>query len=543
MSRAGASALVALAVVSVAVDARADKLAVEVIEVAGEQAYVQPGEAAGLTIGAEIKLGKRSFKVVGVTRDAAAIALDGATLKVGARGVANVTPGATVVVEQRPTPAGLDTYRAQWPTAARPADAQTPTPVPLGSGRPPGALQFTGWASGLGVVAGQRDTLVAGEIGARASYQPWRERPLAADVDVAARLSSAGRGGARTPLQVRAAQLRWGSADDPRVAIGRLRWASTSTGMLDGARVAARFGTVELAGFGGLVPDAATGGVEPSATRFGAELVYDDARGAWQPRVAVEVHGSTWNGAVDERRLAIDAEAHHGNLTLDSYAEAQAFAADNPWGAKAVELVGAGAGLRWRRRGSHAGLDASIARPERSLRLDAALPADWLCVREPGVAGADEACQGGDLWADATVSAGLLRPRWSVDAGLSAGTTHGDGVSTDASAFALGSLRVLPMGGRLELGAAGGRAAFLDWAAGDVGVVLAPTRRLGAALRYRAERRVYTGALQPLLAHALLGDVRWAHGPTLDVAVTAGVITGDLDALTLLTTVSWRPLR
>ena len=37
-----------------------------------------------------------------------------------------------------------------------------------------------------------------------------------------------------TPLFVRAAQLRYGAADDPALLVGRLRYAASSLGALDG---------------------------------------------------------------------------------------------------------------------------------------------------------------------------------------------------------------------------------------------------------------------------------------------------------------------
>jgi len=312
--------------------------------------------------------------------------------------------------------------------------------------------------------------------------------------------------------------------------------------MLDGGRVAARFGVLELAAFGGLVPDAVDGGVDPSASRFGAEIILDDADGAWQPRLAVEAHGSTWDGELDERRLALDAGVQRGALAIDGFAEAQSFAPDNPWGAKRFELTGAGLGARWRRRGRHAGIDLSAFRPERSLRLAAALPPDWLCVRDEAFAGGDEPCLGGDLWASASASAGIARGRWSLDAGGSVGATQGDDLGADASGFALARLGVLPLGGHLEVGASAGHASFLDWASPELGIGLAPSRRISGALRWRPEWRAYTGALDPIIVHSVLGDLRWSRGPSLDLALSAGVLAGpDREALTLLSTITWRP--
>jgi hypothetical protein len=535
--------VVIAAIVAAAGPAYAERVKVEVVEVAGELAYLQPGEAAGLTIGTKVKFGKRTLTVAGVTRDFAAVRLNGARLSVGDRGVASVERAAVGAGGRRPAPRPLDQYRAQWPDAARPADAQTPEPVPLGAGTASGPLRAAGWASGLVIFAGEDDSVVALEAGTRLSYQPMPDRPLAADLDAQARVFSAGSRGARAPLYVRAAQVRWGSAGDPRVALGRLRWASSSTGMLDGARLSARLGAVELAAFGGLAPEPLDGGIDPSSPRFGVELAFDDPAGRWRPRLGVEAYGSTWDGELDERRLAVDVGLERGAVSLDGFAEAQSFAPENPWGAKRLEVTGAGAGVSWRRRGKHAGLDLTAFRPERSLRLAATLPPDWLCVRDEAFAGGDEPCLGGDFWASATASAGIARARWSLDAGGSVGATQGDDLDGDASGFALARLGVLPLRGHLELGASAGHAKFLDWASPELGVSLAPSRRLAGALRWRPEWRAYSGALEPIVVHSLLGDLRLSRGPTLDLAVSAGLLVGDdREALTLLTTLSWRPL-
>ena len=159
---------------------------------------------------------------------------------------------------------------------------------------------------------------------------------------------------------VRAAQLRYGDAADPRLALGRLRYAASSVGMLDGGRASARVGAVEVAAFGGLVPDPLSGKPDTGASRFGGEVVYDAAAAAWQPRLAVTAHGSTWDGELDERRLSVVTSASREALRLDGWAELQAFPSDNPFDAGAVELTGAGATAQWRKRGRHLGVDVNV---------------------------------------------------------------------------------------------------------------------------------------------------------------------------------------
>ena len=59
------------------------------------------------------------------------------------------------------------------------------------------------------------------------SFDVLQDRPFAVDADVAVRAFGDGYNASdRTPLFVRAAQLRYGDAFDPTLALGRLRWAA-----------------------------------------------------------------------------------------------------------------------------------------------------------------------------------------------------------------------------------------------------------------------------------------------------------------------------
>ena len=148
------------------------------------------------------------------------------------------------------------------------------------------------------------------------SFDRLTDRPLGADVDASLRLFGSGwDSGSRAPVFVRAAMLRWGDPADPSLAFGRLRYAATSVGMLDGGRVAYRSGNLEVAAFGGVVPDPVSGAPDTAASRFGTEVTYD-APSAWHPHLALAAHGSTWNGQLDERRLSLAASANHGATWL-----------------------------------------------------------------------------------------------------------------------------------------------------------------------------------------------------------------------------------
>ena len=559
-ARRTAALAIAIAVwIGVAREARADRVTVKVVEVAGGLAYVQPGGKAGIRAGQVVKLGKVELEVLEVTADTAVVAVGKARIDVGDRGVVEgVTRGASAG-DKLPPPRPPGTWTGQWPTAVLPATTQDPERVPLGKARPRGRLHARVLGLAMFTPSSRRggggededededELRLGGDGEAQArlvvSYDLLPGR-IAGDLDVTARGFTGGFDArSRTPVWVRAAQLRYGSAADPRIALGRIPWAATGVGVLDGARASVRIGTLELAGFGGIVPDAASGRPDPSATRFGAEAIYDAPSAPWQPRLALTAYGSTWDGTLDERRATASASVARGGLVLDGWAEVQAFPAGNPWGAAAVELVGAGAGGEYRRRGVHAGLEVTLLRPERSLRLASLLPEDWLCARVPLAGDVAEDCAGGDLWTWATASAGVTRARLSLDVGGSVGTTHSIGRRVDASAYGRAEVRGLPRHGRVFAGGSYGRAGFLDFLGAELGFGASPVGDVDLTASYRPELLSYRASVANWWIHSVAVDARWAFDAELDLGAAAiGTFGPDRDALTLLATVAWRPL-
>lgn len=534
-------ALVAVAIVAGARTAAADVVQVKVIDVAGGLAYVTPGRAAGIVPGAKLRLGRVELVVTEVTEKTAVVRLGKQRIAIGDAGTAEVTPGAATAARALPAPRAPEAFVGQWPDPVLPATTQDPDPVTLGAGRPPGRAHVAVIGRAFGVASPDD---VAGDAEGRviASFDVLTERPLAVDVDLAGRVFTDGYNKqTRTPVFARAAQLRYGDAADPRFALGRLRYAASAIGMLDGGRAAVRIGDVQVGAFGGLVPDPLSGKPDTSAARFGGEVVYDAATAAWQPRLAVSAHGSTWDGEVDERRLSLVGSASHDAWWFDGWAEAQAFSSDNPWGASAVELTGAGATAQWRKRGRHLGVDLNFQRPERSLRLAAALPPEWLCTLTFETGDTSTTCEGGDWWASATTSAGIRTGRWAVDAIGSVGRSHGQYVGLDSSGYVRGEVRLGP--GRLQAAVSGGKASFASWTAGELGGGFAPSRRLDVAARYRPELLDYVASTGPVLLHSIVADGRYAVSSALDLALSAIGTTGeDRDALAILAIIAWRPL-
>lgn len=534
------AALIAVVMALVPAIAAAEPVAVKVIDVAGGAAYLSPGRAAGIVPGTPIRLHGAEVVVVEATEKTAMVRIERMQIAIGDSGTADVTRGAGPAITRLDKPRPPEAFTGQWSDPVLPATQQVPRSVPLSAARAPGRTRATVIGHAL-ATTGRGGTTGDAEARVVATFDGLTERPLAADLDVAARWFGDGYDSrTHTPLFVRAAQLRYGATDASRWTAGRLASAAAWIGMLDGVRASTRLGAVELAAFGGFVPDPLSGKPGTSAARFGGELGYDAPDAAWQPRVAIAVHGSTWNGELDERRLSVSGSAGRGALWLDGWAEAQAFESPNPWGASATELTGAGATAEWRERGTHAGVDVTFLRPERSLRLAAALPPEWLCTLA-AVPGAANDCAGDDWWGAATVSAGTRTPRWALDAVASLGDSHRQHRGLDRSGQLRGELRVDPV--RLLAGLGGGTSSFASWTAAELGLAYVPSHALDLAVMYRPEVLDYAASTELTTLHSATADARLALSTTFDLALSAiGTIGADRDAFSLLATFAWRPL-
>jgi hypothetical protein len=505
----------------------AEPIPVKVIDVAGEQIYVEPGEDAGLRLGTRVTINKTTYVIAELNAKTAALRPER-----GRRGpVALDAAGVAEVVPKRP-PRSAEAFHEQWPPAVPPARTDKPATIPLGRDAGGGAGRVTVIGHAFGGTGADEAT---GSAEARivATFDNLGGRPLGIDLDLAGRAYGQGwNGDERIPIMVRTGQVRWSRL----VALGRLRHAAIGVGMLDGGRVAIHAGKLELAAFGGLVPDPVSGEPDTDASRFGVELGWDDPLHDWQPRLAMTAYGSTFDGELDERRISLGGSVAHDRVWLDGWAEAQSFAADNPFGASSVELVGAGAGTSWRTREAHAGLGVTFLTPERSLRLAASLPPAWLCERDRMAM-----CVGGDRWIATTASAGFRRATWSLDAIISLGQTTQltDAESAvDVSGYLRGEVAA---GDRVRIFGApsAGRNAFSEWIAMEVGAGIA-SERVDATLSYRPEL-LTDGPFDRVTLHGLTGELRVAASPVVDLAlVTLATLGEDRTMLAGLATIVWR---
>lgn len=532
-----------LAALLASAPAHADPVAVRVIDRAGEVAYVAPGRDAGLVPGTVVRFGALELTVVEATRATAVVRIGERTLAIGATGTALVSAAAADGPTARlAPPRPLEAWRAQWPAARRPADGQTPTPVPLGVTAVAGRLQAALALRGVAVLADEPTGTA--ELRATVAYQLLADRPLTVALDVSGRWFGAGRTGARAPLRVHAAQLGWGDAAAPRWAIGRLPWAGTGVGPLDGVRASWRRGAVETTAYVGLDPDPIDGRPSADAARFGAEVAYDAPDRPGAPRLGLALTGSTWDGGLDDQRATASVDLRRGDGSVTGWAEAQAFADDNPWGAAAIELVGAGAAASWHRPRYHGSVEVGFARPDRSRRLAEALPASWLCGATAGPPGTDparESCAGGDAALGVAAAAGLTVGAVTLDAMARTDRTTGPETDQTVSGLVVAGVAPRPRW-RVEVGGAGGRGGFLDWYAGETAVRYTPARRSEVTARYRSELLAYLGALDRLVLHTVELGGRLSPASRVELAIAAAATTGlDRDAVTVVTSLSWRP--
>lgn len=365
---------------------------VRVVETAANGAYLSPGESKGVRTGTRVLFGRREFRVMASTARYAVILTDRpGELKTGARGRALVTPKAKVTAERREKPrqASLPQLRERWPAVVLPASQQRPKRVYLGAmGRERRTVRWLTTVQGGALVpmGDEGTTLARAQLRTQLHYQPWRATHAFLDASVqrwfARGLANRSGDSSRPLVRVRRLELAYGDAVSPYVALGRLVSPLAALGQLDGARVRTpSYAGVSLGAFGGVVPDPFSGQPRADVSRFGAEAVYAGDMDA-RPTVRVAVHGSHFEGELDERRLHGHVSVSPGPLRLQGTVELQLFDDVNPWGAPKMDLTSASLDARLRLGRVTAHVRGNLRKPERSRFLAALLPADWLCVTQ-----------------------------------------------------------------------------------------------------------------------------------------------------------------
>lgn len=525
-------------------------LKVEVVDLTNDRAYITPGAKAGLRVGDPVKIGRDTFEVIAVTASSAVLKLDKSQLEVGDKGTAAIElDREAVVVERIKPPPPAATFRDSWSPARPPAEDQNPAPVPLGLVQAQGHNRASVSMYGYGLApAGNAGTGIGfAELRGQLHYEPFTSAPFALDVDLSGQtwispnLSARRAGDARPALRVRRLEAAYGRERSWFASGGRLRYASSFLGSLDGVKVRAPlFGDVSVSAFGGAVPEPLSG-VPSSTARFGGEFALDAVENELRPRVILGGSASRFNGTIDERRLnaSVDLLPRFGRFGAS--AEVSFFDADNPWRANTTELTSAMADASVRMGIVELSGRGGLQRPERSQWLASFLPPEWLCV-----AGATAASPGTCLGSDATYSGsgevGIRLTKLSATIGGHAATTQ----NTNANAVGgFTHLRLLDIVStlRVDAGASAARTSFLT----NAGFSFSPgvellDRTLDLSLRYRPAITRYTADDSAFVEHLIGGAIWFSPSRHLDLALDGDRILGaDVDVFVVQGLVTWRP--
>lgn len=528
------------------------RVTVKVVEVAGGRAYLAPGEAAGVGVGAIVVLRDHRYRVVGATAKHAVIQMKGRELRVGMSGRAAAKARRSTVVSL-PKPKPLGAYAHQWAKPVLPATKQKPKYVPLGSWSDRERIDLA-----LSTNVGGTIALSDGESFGRASVrtrlhaEPF-EQPVFFNVDLAVQSWFGGNIGnrpgsaSRPAVAIRELQFGYGTSQSPQVGLGRLPFVAVGVGQLDGLRVRSpSWKGFSIGAFGGTVPDPLDNRPTIDTTRFGVQLAYQNESLDAQPFVGVSAHASTFMGEIDERRLNAEFGVFPGNGRLAGHFELSLHDQTNPWRAPRVEV-------------SAAGLDGSVRiglfqisgrfdmrLPERSLWLTSYLPLGYLCntVPDPATSTGDEVvCLNSN---DARYFGGLDTSFTFSRVALHAGASLVHSETSDQFEQIAGYLqaRLLRIG---EIGwadvsvAAYARSFVSDYAARlSAGVDIGRVAELSAY--YRVSLNQYDADPNNWLQQSAGGIVYLSIKDDLDLGIRVdGVFGQDVSVLVLGSNLTWRP--
>jgi hypothetical protein len=548
--RAWLRLLFALLGVSLAAGAQAkERLALSVVEVAGGRAYLTPGVPRGARVDDQIRSGRQRYRVVAKSAKHIVVELGGRPLALGQRATIGTTPHALETFATRAVPPSLAELERRWREPARPADSQTPRFVPLGvaSDRRESRAAFMLDHARTQPLSGSAAAISRTRL--RAVLHAQLARSLALDADASLELwqaddLAARRGDASRPLlRVQELALSY-RGESLQAAIGRLRYAAATVGMLDGARAGASLGGGwSISAFGGTLADPRDLAPERDASRFGTELLWNaDVAGA-PTRASLTALGSRFAGRLDERRLTALAESYPSFGRLGARAEVSVFDRDNPWNAAPAELTALAGDASFEVGALRFGIALETRRPERSLWLAAALPRGYFCAAETVAgSGTTEPCIGGAQRSTGLLTAAWAGAAWSVDAGASASATR---LAAAEQAYAFLNLRRRDLFDllRLDAGASVSSGSLLESAALNVGLGAAFFEdSVDASLYYRPSVFHYKAGSDRLLEHGAGARLWWAVSDAFDTSVAADVATGpDVDVLFVQAAVAYRP--
>lgn len=536
-----------------AAQARAEatrRVDVEVVDIAGGNAYLSSGTKSGVRPGARVTFGKVARRVMSASHSFAVVEARG--LRLGSHGVAIVRVVDERTSQRLPVPRDPAEFHGMWPEVVLPATRQTPKPVPLGPvSKDRSEVRASLGAAGAAIVPldGETDAVGRGELRARL-YAPITSWPLTLSADASAQgwfgryATGVAAGDPRPWWRVRMLNLALGHSEGARAEFGRIPYAATNLGPIDGARFeAARWGAVQLAAFGGVLPDPIDGRAAWGTGRFGLELNVAAEDLALRPSFTMVLQGSVFDGSIDERRLYARGQLWPGEHHVSAYAEGSAFDANNPWRRPRAEITAAGAETELRFSAFHVGGRFDMRKPERSYWLANSLPQTWLCASASALA-LNVACAGGNDDTRYVVQgfSGFDGDRTQVDLGGSWAASSERSLGQHALGY--GTLRFLRIRERYDLavGASqeGGTLLLSSTAVrSELGIGFLD-ERMRLNLYYRPAYRRYQASLSPLLEHGAGMGLHVVPTPALSLDLQGDMRVGDVDMAMLMLSVLYR---
>ncbi|MBK8171731.1 MAG: hypothetical protein IPK60_15475 [Sandaracinaceae bacterium] len=532
------------------------RINVRVVEVAGQRAYLEPGENAGLIRGSTVMLGRRRYTVVAATSQTAAIELRSRfSVSVGERGTGRARVR-TSEADRLPQPRALSAFQGQWPRTTLPASTQHPTPVPLTESAFRNAsrvrVQISETSGMVVPLGGQTAGYGRAELRARVHAQPFQSTPFSLDADVSAQMwlgsgLDSRPGAASRPIYlVRELAARYGAAGNFEASLGRLRYAATNVGMLDGLRLRSpSAGGFSVAAFGGMVPNLYSGAPQATNTRFGVEALYEDLNSELRPTASVLAHGSVFDGSLDEKRISGGFDIYPGQSRIGARTELSFFDAGNAWGAPTVDLSAFAFDMSTRYRDLRFSFRFDIRRPERSRWLASLLPTGWLCTQgrvadpnlSPNCSGVNDARYNGTT--NIAYEGRLFRAEIGGNITTVARHTEYDQLAGYASLRAVRIANLL----RLDIAAFAAHGSLIDTIALRTGVgVTIFNESLSLYAYYRPAKTQYNAGLTSWIEHRVGGELWFLPSRMFDFGLTVeGVSAPDASALVVLTTASFRP--
>jgi hypothetical protein len=526
------------------------RVTIKVVDIAGGRAYLSPGEAAGVRVGSIVVLRDHRYRVVAVTAKHAVIEMKGRELRVG------MTGRAEGKVERSaegslPRPKPLSAYEDQWREPVLPATKQTPEYVPLGNYSDGTRIDLALSTDVGGTVAlGDGESFGRAGLRARLHAEPF-EQPVFFDIDLAGQSwfggNIANRPGAssRPVVAVRELQFGYGTLQSAQVALGRLPFVAVGVGQLDGLRVRSpAWAGFSIGAFGGTVPDPLDNLPTLDTTRFGVQLAYQNESLDAQPFVGLSVHGSTFMGEIDERRLNLEFDVFPGAARVSGHFELSMHDELNVWQAPRFEVSAAGLDASFR-----VGLFQLTGRfdmrlPERSLWLTTYLPLGYLCNTEPASSVGNEivCVDSNDARYFGGLDASFLFPRVAFHAG--ANLVHSQTAADFEQLAGYLQVRVLRIADIAWTDfsvAAYARSFVSDYAARIAGGVdIGRIAELSAY--YRVSLNQYDADPDGWLQHSAGGNLYFGLGHDLDLGLRVdGIFGEDVSVLVLGSNLTWRP--